>query len=467
MNTMTFTGCNVAVEPEVDLIVLSRNGDPWAPEVWQGIASQVGVRLRIHRVIGRPEPSDRHRRETIARARNRGKRLGSCGWLMFLDDDVALGPRTVAELIEGLKSRPAYGALAADYRGDCAGTTPVPHVAMGATLFRRSALALIEFRWTAERCECQCCCDDLRRLGFGIGYLPGAAAGHLTEHAGKECPDEGLRAEAQDLTSSSASGLPGRVFAAFDRRHYGKFRRQFLASFRAAGNREQVTAVGYGLHPSEQAVLREMPEVNLIARPPSETMVPVARLSDFCDAIEHLPKDTPVAYWDAADVLFQGRLERLWRKTREHPDKLLAVREPTCHPQNPAVAAWTLSIRDSAARDDAFRLLAARPFLNSGFAAGTARAMLAYLRAACRLRRSVALDGTTDWGDQMALNLYCHSDPERWKEVEEDWNYCVHARPPGEVRVTSSGRVESARKIPIHVVHGNAHSLRQFEVSIY
>jgi hypothetical protein len=65
----------------------------------------------------------------------------------------------------------------------------------------------------------------------------------------------------------------------------------------------------------------------------------------------------------------------------------------------------------------------------------------------------------------MTLNLYCHLNPDAWWEVEEGWNYCVHDRRPGEVRVDASGRVVSTRGARIRVVHGNAHSLRQLEVS--
>src|SRR5262249_27321549 len=148
---------------------------------------------------------------------------------------------------------------------------------------------------------------------------------------------------------------------------------------------------------------------------------------------------------------------------RRHPDWLLAVREPTGHPDNPAVAAWTLSIADPRARDRAYGLLTARPFLNSGFAGGTARALSAYLREAVRMLGSADLRGTTDGGDQTALNLYCHRHPGAWLEVEEGWNYCTHGRRPGEMAVRPDGRVVSARGTPIHVVHGNAHSLRRLE----
>src|SRR5262249_11374533 len=64
-----------------------------------------------------------------------------------------------------------------DYR-DQPDDWPGRHVTMGATLFRRSALNLIRFRWEPGRCECQCCCDDLRRHALGIKYAQGVRARH-------------------------------------------------------------------------------------------------------------------------------------------------------------------------------------------------------------------------------------------------------------------------------------------------
>jgi len=297
-----------AAKSDVDLIVLSAGDSPLAPEVRRGIELQRGVRLHVHRLTGRAEASDANRWETIARARNAGRRLGRSPWVMFLDDDVVLGPETTARLLDGLKARPAYGALAADYLGESRQGAISPHVAMGATLFRRVALQQVRFRWERDRCECQCCCDDLRRQGIGIRYLPDAVARHVKGRSA--CPSRETTA-GLSIESPAGKAEPGRILVAFDRRHYGKFRRQFLGSLRASGNRETVTAVAYGLYPSEQGALRATQGVELVARPDARTMVPVRRLRDFQDVVGRWSADTPVAYWDAADVIFQDRLDDL------------------------------------------------------------------------------------------------------------------------------------------------------------
>jgi hypothetical protein len=174
LQTMTFQ------VPTIDLVVLTRDTSALDRQVQRGIESQKGVRVIVHRIIGTRYPEDPNRWSAIVRARNRGKRCGNAGWLMFLDDDVVLAADCVRRLFDGLQERPLFGALGADYLGESRGRIIWPHVAMGAALFRRRALAQIEFRWTGNHCECLCCCRDLRRQRIGIGYLPEAQTRHIT-----------------------------------------------------------------------------------------------------------------------------------------------------------------------------------------------------------------------------------------------------------------------------------------------
>lgn len=137
----------------------------------------------VHRVIGSPRLVDRSRCDIIARARNEGKRCGTFPWLMFLDDDVVLAPGCIAALADELEQRPSYAALGVDYLGERRFGRMARHVSLGATLFRRAALDQIEFAWRGEGCECQCCCDDLRRLKWRIDYSARVEARHLKAEA--------------------------------------------------------------------------------------------------------------------------------------------------------------------------------------------------------------------------------------------------------------------------------------------
>jgi glycosyltransferase involved in cell wall biosynthesis len=172
--------------PTVDVVILSRVDGPARPEVERGLRCQRGVKLVVHRIVGAAEPEDRRRWEAIARARNEGKSRGASRWLMFLDDDVVLDARCVLTLVNELRRRPAYAALAADYLSERRPRKVACHVSMGATLFRREALDQIHFDGNRNKCECQACCDDLRQLHWGIDYCGAAAARHLPKSESSE-----------------------------------------------------------------------------------------------------------------------------------------------------------------------------------------------------------------------------------------------------------------------------------------
>lgn len=165
--------------PEIDVAILTADRGPVNSAVVDALNQQVAVKLRVHRVIGEPQPNDRSRREVICRARNEALDRIQGRWLMFVDDDVVLGPDCIAQLHSGLIHWPKFGALAADYRNDCATRRQSRHVAMGATLFRRGWLPDQCFRWEKDRCECLCRCFDMRRAGQRIEYLRSATALHL------------------------------------------------------------------------------------------------------------------------------------------------------------------------------------------------------------------------------------------------------------------------------------------------
>lgn len=453
--------------PTIDVVILSRTEQDLVPAVAAGIKSQKGVNLRVHRHIGTARADDVHRIETIARARNEAVGRTNGQWLLFLDDDVQLAPNCVWHLYHALSLRPSHAAVAADYLGEMGKGTG--HVAMGATLFRKAALTEIPFRWEENKCECLCWCEDARRKGMQISYLPTARALHLPgqtsgalHSTGNESAQavSGSDAIAPTATSTDQDTIRNaKILVAFNRRDVKRFSNVFLKTLRTFGNHQEVVVVGYGLYPSECRRLSLNAGVRVIARAPNGQMPPVRRISDFGEITATYDPRTPVAYWDASDVLFQGRLDSLWKTTQTCPDKLLAVREPKGYPHNAAIKGWTHSIQDPRMRRRAFQMFATNPFLNSGFAAGTAATMTKYFREATRIRHSPELLGTTDWGDQTALNMYCHTDKSRWREVSQTWNYCVHDRQHGDIRVTPDGVVTCKSHPSITVVHGNAKSL--------
>lgn len=160
---------------EVDVVTLLAPGESVPEPVRAALGRQGDVRLHRHTVEGRGCPGE-HRTATIARARNAGKRLGAAPLLMFLDRDVVLPDGGIERLVLALALRRHHAALGINYQEPVSG--PAVHVAMGATLFHRCVLDRITFRTEPGRCECLCCCRDVRSLGYAIDYVAGVAAGH-------------------------------------------------------------------------------------------------------------------------------------------------------------------------------------------------------------------------------------------------------------------------------------------------
>jgi len=458
----------------VDLILLSRDLTPPRPDVWEGIQAQRGVVICVHRLTGTPRPEDPNRWETIARARNQGRTLGASPWVMCLDDDVVLEPDCLAQLVEGLQRRPEFAALAADSAGEMSRIWEhrdyPSHVGMAAVMFRRQRLAELTFRWENGKCECRCCCEDLRAASLGIGYHPGALAWHRPLPAARSVTRASAPGRQHDRSPQAPAAArrgprPGRILAAFDRRDQRLFRTQFLATLRDAGNPEPVWAFAYGLFPSELARLEAQPGVTVLPVPHDGVCPALRRLRDFQQVVAAWPGETPVAYWDAGDILFQGQLEPLWDLVDTHPDVLLITAEPKSYPDNPVISTWSDWVLDPSARARAFEIMSTNVFLNSGFAAGTASALLSYLRAGDRLLNSTALHGVGVWGDQVALNLYCHSNPVRWKTIDRGWNYSLAGRDSEEYRIEPDGRAQRLDGGPVHVLHGNDRSLGWLELS--
>jgi hypothetical protein len=451
--------------PAIDLVILTRDDSPLNPQVQQGIAFQADVRLFVHRVIGNRSNQDQNRWSAIARARNTGKRRGTSAWLMFLDDDVVLAPNCVRALWDGLRTRPDFAALAADYLNESRGRMACSHIAMGATLFRRAALDLIEFRWVSDKCECLCCCHDLRRRRMGIGYLPEARASHISggERGARRTIDESKVSSTDRHVRMEQSGpRPAYILTAFDRKHCDKFTHRFMTSLRGAGNKETVLAFACGLYPSEQRTVASLTGVQLIHLAPNGVHIALRRLLEFQRPLERLPPRTPVAYWDAGDVIFQDRLSDLWSLVDANPDRLLITAEKAGRFVTSVIDNWISFIADAGARRAASELMFGRPFFNSGFIAGTAATMLRYLKAGDALLHSTALRGVKHWGDQMAANLYCHNDPSNYLEVDDRWNYCLAARQSDEVWLLPDGRFIGQDKKAIAVVHGNGGTFKRF-----
>ena len=217
--------------------------------------------------------------------------------------------------------------------------------------------------------------------------------------------------------------------------------------------------MAYGLTSRELRSLQMEHRVAAVSLSANDVSPARRRMRDFQDAIKGLPPGTPVAYWDAGDVVFQNDLSGLWKLVESHPDKLLVAAEADKVDRTDGVMAhWIQSISDSGCREEVLSLLCGEYILNSGFAAGTVRTLTEYLLHADVLRDSELLAGSTDWGDQVALNIYCRSDPDRFLEIDSTWNYVPFGRSDPGARFTKDGYYQCWGRT-VNVVHGAGGSL--------
>ena len=445
---------------EVDVVILTRGIEPIPERVLSALERQEDVKVRLHRVVGASIPEDKHRLDTIVRARNEGKLRGSSRWLMFLDDDVVLEDDCITKLVAELSRRSRYGALAADYLSQSNSDGQSRHVAMGATLFRRHVLEGIQFRYQSGLCECQCCCDDLRSRGFRIAYSTTARAQHIfNAQRALDLHDENREQKSvrSRLERTVQNPSTNRVLTCFDRNHLHLFRRIFLPSLRAAGNHEPVSAVTYGLDASEASALAALPGVCVFNHPASSISPAKLRLEGFRQALEDVPSNSLVAYWDAGDTVFQRSLRPLWNSVQKLGDRLGIVAEP--NGQNRlAIDIWTRRIHDRRGRAMSYRVMEPRAMLNGGFAASRASVLVDYLQTATKLLDTWLLRGTGGY-DQNALNIYCHFLRRPYALLDEGWNFCVFGRRKGSILIDSDSRFVKKDGSVIPVVHGNACTL--------
>lgn len=162
----------------VDVLTVLGPGRTIRESVLSALENQGDVKLEHYVVDGTPIIGE-GQRDAIVRARNRAKQLGTAHYAMFLDDDVVLPPRGIEKLVYTLIFNPSYAAIGIDYQDFVQPSPGATHIAMGAVLFIRPILEQVQIRHEPGKCECLCCCEDIRRMGYCIDYLPEVRAEHL------------------------------------------------------------------------------------------------------------------------------------------------------------------------------------------------------------------------------------------------------------------------------------------------
>ena len=163
----------------VDVLTVLGPGRKILEPVLSALDNQGKVKIQHHIIEGSGPLPGEGRIEAIARARNQAKFMGNAHYVVFLDDDVVLPPFGLEQLAYALFFNHRYAAIGIDYQNVPVNPFWGVHVAMGAVMFLRPILEQIYFRTEPNKCECYCCCEDIRRMGYLIDYLSGVQAKHL------------------------------------------------------------------------------------------------------------------------------------------------------------------------------------------------------------------------------------------------------------------------------------------------
>ncbi len=164
---------------DVDVLTVLGPGMSVHDRVLSALKNQGDVNLKHYIVEGQALLPGEDRITAIAKARNCAKELGDSHYAMFLDYDVVLPPSGIEKLVYALILNPYYAAIGIDYQNIFQPSVLNIHVAMGSVLFIRPILQKIVFRTEPGKCECYCCCEDIRQMGYLIGYLPDLRAEHI------------------------------------------------------------------------------------------------------------------------------------------------------------------------------------------------------------------------------------------------------------------------------------------------
>ncbi|MEM7315880.1 MAG: hypothetical protein AAF497_22320, partial [Planctomycetota bacterium] len=304
-------------------------------------------------------------------------------------------------------------------------------------------------------CDCQYCCEDLRRRLIGVEYIEGLFAEHIDiGEAANVADTSSTHATVADAGAGQRSDEPRLapiVMAAFDSGHQIPFCDQFLSSFRRSGNNETVTAITYGLTQSVVAKIRTHRNVGTVNLPAARRgeRVAIVRMVGFRDYLATLPEQTPVAFWDAGDVIFQDSIAPLWQLVESHPGKVLAVRE--CQDVSNGMDTWTRSMPNEKSRKEVDELMAGKFPFNGGFAASTAGCMKSYFDKAIEISNTLLFGAAGV--DQLAMNVIAHTSS-LIHETGNEWNYVLIGQPKlGQARFSPDGRFHHG-SAKIRVAHG-------------
>ena len=157
----------------IDIVMPVVQGRLIPPEVLMGTLWHFGIRTNL--IVSTAYPSN------LAQARNAVKQYAETGYVLMLDNDMVMPPRSLEGMSAFLDTYPDFGAIALAKRPSCVEpvldekqVTEPDHVDMSCILWRGDILQSHTFRTTpdTDHCDCLPTCEDLRARGHRIGFMP-------------------------------------------------------------------------------------------------------------------------------------------------------------------------------------------------------------------------------------------------------------------------------------------------------
>ena len=169
-----------AFKDPIDICMAVEEGRFISPQVIEGLQKQRWpYRLWI---------STQNDNNGAAGTRNRVKRFGETKYILAMDNDLILEEGSFLKMVEFLDNHPDFAAIAISKKEKFEGNGEElirNHVDSAPVLWRKEILDQLtyEFRATGGviQCECQTACDDVRKMGYEIGFLTNIMCKHVED----------------------------------------------------------------------------------------------------------------------------------------------------------------------------------------------------------------------------------------------------------------------------------------------
>lgn len=163
-------------EPFLDVLMPVQEGRFIHSEVMRSLCNQnVKMRLWTSTLVSNGD---------TASARNQVKQYGQSDYILMTDNDLVLPDDAVERMVRFLDNQSDFGAIALSKKhipDPALGEVEVlTHIDAGPVMWRKEVFDKITYQFRGS-CECMASCEDIRALGYEIGFLTGIYAKHIVD----------------------------------------------------------------------------------------------------------------------------------------------------------------------------------------------------------------------------------------------------------------------------------------------